>query len=173
MEIILPEIKTTTMGLVPGFHIPEKKVVVDEEQLKVLVLAARQAAQKAYSPLAEKFSVGASLIMADDSEQQIFSSANIENSVFNAGTCAERGVLNYIVGQGFKTIKMMAISTDHRDKDDLTLRSPCGLCRQSIYEFSDHDTLILIDRGERSENICDILDIDRLLPFGYRYAPKK
>lgn len=174
MEIILPAINipesTSDIGSVPGLSISEKKITVDTEQIEALTLAARTAAAKAYSPLDEKFSVGASLIMADDPKGQIYSSANIENSVFNAGTCAERGVLNYVVGQGFRRIKMIAVSTDHRDSDDLTLKSPCGLCRQAIYEFADDQTLIIIDGGEG--RTPHILDMARLLPYGYRFQPK-
>lgn len=176
MEILLPciELAETTTGavVVPGLSIPEKRIAVDEEQVKALILSAREAAKKAYSPLNEKFCVGAAIVMADDPKNQVFTSANIENSVFNAGTCAERGVLNYVVGQGFQTIKMIAVSTDHRDSADLTLRSPCGLCRQAILEFSDDQTLVLVDRGEQSSAICDILDMARLLPYGYRYQSK-
>ncbi len=149
-------------------EMPEKTVSVDESQVEALILAARSAALNVYSPLKEKFSVGAALIMADDPQERIYASVNVENSVFNAGVCAERGVINYVVGQGFRTIKMIAVSTDHRNSDDLTLKSPCGLCRQAILEFSDKKTLIIVDGGTEG-GAHHYFDIERLLPYGYRY----
>lgn len=174
MDIILPAIdippSTSYIGSVPGLSIPEKRFNIDPAQVETLVIAARDAASHAYSPLTEKFAVGAAIIMADDPTNQIYSSANIENSVFNAGTCAERGVLNYVIGQGFRRLKMIAVSTDHRDSDDLTLKSPCGLCRQAMHEFADDQTLIVIDGG--AGNKPHILDMARLLPYGYRFQSK-
>jgi cytidine deaminase len=103
--------------------------------------------------------------MADDPSGQIFTASNTENGVLNAGTCAERAALHYAVGQGFRKLKLIAVSTP-RLADAINFRSPCGLCRQTISEFADSNTLIIIDK-DIAGDACDIVDIDRLLPYRY------
>jgi cytidine deaminase len=171
-EIIIPDhITETPQGkiIVPGVTIPQRLVVIDPEKIKELVDAARLATETAYHNYTTKpFPVGAACIMADDGEAEIFSSANSENAVLNAGTCAERALLNYVVSKGFRRIKYLAVTTPNKAKD-ISLRSPCGLCRQTIAEFSDDDTLIIIDRDEPGY-LADIVDINRLLPLRYRFV---
>lgn len=173
--LLLPEltlsdhVTETPLGsvIVPGLSIPERMVVIDPALIKQLVDAARLATETAYNNFpAVIFPVGAACIMADDGEAEIFSAANCENGVLNSGMCAERSLLHYVVSKGFRRIKYLAVSTPHRGKD-ISLRSPCGLCRQTIAEFADDDTLILIDH-QMPGKLCDIVDINRLLPWRYR-----
>lgn len=161
---------TTPLGLLryPGLDVPERMLLVDPTEIKKLIEAARDAADMAYSAYKVQFPVGAALIMADDPEQQIFAAANNENSVLNAGICAERAVINYVTGQGFRRIKTIVISTAHREKADITLRAPCGLCRQTISEFADDNTVIIVDHDSAGV-LGDVLDIHRLLPYRYHY----
>ncbi len=152
--------------IVPGLHIPERMVVVEPQRIQELVQKARLAADLGYNNYGVKFPVGAACIMADDLEQTIFTAANCENAVLNSGMCAERALLHYVVAQGFRHIKYLCVSTPHRDKE-INLRSPCGLCRQTISEFADDKTVIVIDH-QQPGILADILDIDRLLPYRYR-----
>lgn len=144
---------------------------IDPAELQKLALAARDVASNSYQILPQKFPVGAAVIMRDDPQRRIWSSASCETSILNAGQCAERALLSYVIGQGFRKIDTLAISTPARNEEALTHRSPCGHCRQKIYEFATDDTLILLDR-EDPEILGDILTMDQLLPFGYRYQPK-
>ena len=167
-EINLPEQATQTpfgRVVVPALHVPAKTIDVDWAQINNLRQAARAAAKNAYTPYKIAFPVGCALIMADDASGQIFTASNTENGVLNAGTCAERATLHYAVGQGFTKLKFLALSTP-RLADAINFRSPCGLCRQTISEFATENTLIIIDK-DMSGDACDMLDIDRLLPYRY------
>ena len=64
----------------------------------------------------------------------------------------------------------LAVSTPETLNMPLEERSPCGLCRQVIREFADEDTLVICDSGE-DDILGDILDIERLLPFGFQFTP--
>lgn len=169
-ELVIPDTVTETpLGkiIVPGVTVEPRLVVIDPTIIKQLLEAARLATETAYNNFPGViFPVGAACIMADDGEAEIFSAANCENGVLNAGMCAERSLLHYVVSKGFRRIKYLAVTTPHADKD-ITLRSPCGLCRQTIAEFADDDTLILIDH-QQPGMLCDVVDINRLLPYRYR-----
>ncbi|HEY1095749.1 MAG TPA: cytidine deaminase [Alphaproteobacteria bacterium] len=154
----------------PGIDQPERMLIVDPAEIQSLVKAARQAAELAYSAYDVQFPVGAALIMRDDPDGLIFSAGNSENSVLNAGICAERAAIAYAIGQGFRQIKMIVVSTANREKDDIALRAPCGLCRQAIREFADDNTVIIVDH-ESDGILGEILDINRLFPYGYHYTP--
>ena len=171
LDIPAQTVQTSQGALIyPGLAVPARMLIVDPAEIQMLIKRAREAAEQSYSAYDVQFPVGAAVIMRDDPDQQVFSSGNSENSVLNGGICAERAVLNYVAGQGFRHLRIMALSTAHRDKDDITLRSPCGLCRQIIREFADNDTIIAIDH-ESPGVLANILDINRLLPYGYHYTP--
>lgn len=153
---------------VPGLTIPARMAVIDPVLIKKMIEAARLATETAYNNVpAVKFPVGAAVIMADDGEEEIFTAANSENAVLNAGICAERALLHYVVSKGFRRIKYLVVTTPNRDKD-ISLRSPCGLCRQTIAEFADENTLIIIDH-QQPDTLGDIVDIARLLPWQYKF----
>jgi cytidine deaminase len=167
---IPPQKTETTHGtlIYPGLDVPARMMLIDPSEIAQLVKEARRAAEQAYSAYKTQFPVGAALIMRDDPELRIFSASNSENSVLNAGVCAERAAIHFAVGQGFREIKIIVISTANREQADIALRSPCGLCRQTIREFADDNTVIIIDY-EADGVLGEILDINRLLPYGYRY----
>lgn len=163
------QITETPLGriVVPGYAIPERMMVIEPTLIRDMIERARLATETAYNNFpAAIFPVGAACIMKDDGENQIFTAANCENGVLNAGICAERALLHYVVAQGFRRIKYLVVTTPNRDKE-INLRSPCGLCRQTIAEFADDDTLIIIDRQQEGY-LADIVDINRLLPWRYR-----
>lgn len=172
-EIAIPDHSTDTpLGAlrVPGVHVPQRLVVIEPQLVQELINAARLATDTAYTAYADtsyEFKVGAAVIMADDPEQKIFTAANCENTVFNSGICAERALLHFVVAQGFRMIKYLAVSTPNRTKDDVALRSPCGLCRQTIAEFADDKTLVFIDH-QKPGVLADVVDLARLLPYSFR-----
>ena len=106
--------------------------------------------------------------MADDPDGSVFSGSNVENSSYGATNCAERSALFAASSAGFRRLRIMALTTlDSRDAP-LQGRSPCGVCRQVIREFADEDTLLAIDTGEEGK-LCDLVDIERVLPWGFRF----
>jgi len=159
---------------IPGHRVPARQVPVDPAQLATLVHAARQAARNAHAPYS-RFRVGAALIMADDPTATVYSGANIENSSFGGTCCGERSALVAAASRGLRRIRYLAVSCADNLTAPLAERSPCGICRQVIKEFTHKelaldDALILIDSGA-DDTLCEVLDIERLLPYGFNFAP--
>jgi cytidine deaminase len=158
---------------VPGIRLPEKRVAVDAALVAKLIDHAREAARLAHAPHSD-FHVGAAIIMADDPYATIFSAANIENSSYGVTVCGERNALFAAASKGFRRVRYLALSTVDALDAPLSERSPCGACRQAIREFTEHDVaideaLILIDTGDPGV-LCDVMDIQRLLPHGFTFA---
>jgi cytidine deaminase len=181
IELILPALAVpdnlinTSAGAirVPGTQIPEKHVTMDAGLLTELLRAARAAATTAHAPHSH-FHVGAAVVMADDPSGTIHQGANVENSSYGVTVCGERNAVFAAVSKGFRRIKYLAVSTVDSLDAPLAERSPCGVCRQAIREFTDQDVsldeaLILIDTGE-DDVLCDVMDIARLLPHGFTFA---
>jgi len=79
-------------------------------------------AQQAYAPYSNYF-VGAAVRAWDG---RIFEGVNVENASYPLGICAERAALARAVGEGCRP----------GDLDEIAITaSPCGGCRQWIYEF--------------------------------------
>ncbi|MCB1235507.1 MAG: cytidine deaminase [Verrucomicrobiae bacterium] len=177
-EIILPAVELPDSGVetprgrvsVPGPRIAEKRLAVDPGHIFGLLLAARAAAEKAHAPYS-RFHVGAALTMADDPAGTVFTGCNVENASYGATICAERNAIAAAAGAGFRKIALLAVSTCDSLSGPLPGRSPCGVCRQVIREFADARTLVLIDRDDASGILCDVVDIDRLLPWGFALEP--
>lgn len=179
IEFVLPAIEAADTVIeteagrfrVPGQCVPEKRVTADPAVLCSLVKAARAAAANAHVPYSH-FHVGAAVIMADDPSGTVITGANIENASYGATICGERNALHAAAAKGFRRIKFLALSTADSLDNPLPDRSPCGICRQVMREFiardETHDAaLILMDTGD-ADFTADILDIDRLLPYGFR-----
>jgi cytidine deaminase len=80
------------------------------------------AAERAYAPYS-KFNVGA-IVRARDG--RVFEGVNVENAAYPLGICAERTVIACAVVAGYRPgdLEEIAITA-----------SPCGGCRQWIWEF--------------------------------------
>lgn len=85
--------------------------------------AARNAAIAPYS----KFKVGAAL---ETTNGEIFTGCNIENSSFGLTVCAERVALWKALSEGARHFCAIAVVTDSS-----VLSSPCGACRQLLWEY--------------------------------------
>lgn len=176
IEITLPAIHRdpvpieTEAGrlIVPGHRIEARRVMVDPELLARMRDAARDAAERAHAPYS-RFRVGAAVVMADDPEARVFTGCNVENASSGATICAERNAITSAVGAGFRKIRHVVVSCRDALDQELGMRGPCGLCRQTIAEF-DSDTpptLVLIDNAH-SDELGEILDLDRLLPHPFK-----
>ena len=158
---------------VPGQRIPEKRIAIDTALLAELIATARAAAAHAHAPYSH-FHVGAAVVMADDPSGAVHSGANVENSSYGVTACGERTALFAAVAKGYRRVKYIAVSTADSLGRPLSERSPCGVCRQAIKEFTDldinlDDALILIDTAEDGV-LCDMVDIERLLPYGFNFS---
>src|ERR1700690_3487516 len=123
---------------------------------KRLLLTARRAMKNAYAPYS-KFRVGAALLTTTG---KLFLGCNVENASYGVTNCAERTAIFSAVAQlGSKIeIQAVAIANDHG-----VACSPCGACRQVIYEFGPDATVFF--QGATGPKQAHITE---LLPEGFR-----
>src|SRR6266576_4709172 len=128
-----------------------------EKQRVRLLRAARAAMKNAYAPYSH-FRVGAAILTTTD---KVFSGCNVENASYGMTNCAERTAIFAAVAQlGPKIeIRAVAVTNDHG-----IACSPCGACRQVIYEFGPDATVFFQGAdGPREAHIKE------LLPEGFRF----
>ncbi len=128
------------------------------EQDYELVLLARAARDRAYAPYSG-YKVGAALRTRAG---QVFTGCNVENAVYPLCTCAERAAAVKAVSEGRKDIEVIAVVTENGG-------SPCGSCRQILYEFNPAMRVLL---GDDEGNVREI-QLAELLPdaFGPQHLP--
>ena len=81
------------------------------------------------------FKVGAAILTPDG---RIYTGCNIENASYGLSICAERVALWKALSEGAHEFEEMAIVTEAD-----TLTSPCGACRQLLWEFCGDITIHL------------------------------
>ena len=125
-----------------------------------LVGAAIEAMSGAYAPYSH-FHVGAAVRLSNG---QIVKGSNQENAAFPSGLCAERTA-------------MFAASSRYPDKDMLSIAiaggvlgmlgtspaTPCGACRQVLYEFGPDMEVVCLNKDNEEKH----LHIKELLPYGF------
>jgi cytidine deaminase len=121
-----------------------------------LIEAARVAAESAYAPYS-KFKVGAALLTT---RGDIVPGCNVENASYGMTNCAERTAIFSAVAQLGPNMEIQAIVVVN---DGNAPCSPCGACRQVIYEFGPKATVFFL-----STNGWEELPITDLLPYGFR-----
>lgn len=119
-----------------------------------LAAAAQAARERAYCPYSG-FAVGAAALSATG---RIFPGCNVENAAYPAAICAERGALLNAYAAGEREIVALAIVADTQGPI-----SPCGICRQVIFELAPRCTVVLTNlRGDTL-----LTTPDALLPGGF------
>jgi len=121
-----------------------------------LIAAAKRAMKNAYAPYS-KFCVGAAVLT---STGEVFTGCNVENASYGMTNCAERtAIFSAIASDGPKLeIRAVAVVNDHG-----VASSPCGACRQVIYEFGPEAIIFFPGaKGWRQAHITE------LLPEGFR-----
>jgi cytidine deaminase len=129
------------------------------QQIEQLLQAAQQATQRAYAPFS-RFYVGAAILTQGG---EIFTGCNVENSSYGLTNCAERTAIFTAVAAGALSSErdLVAVAVVNREG---AICSPCGACRQVIFEFGPE--AIVIYRGKSGE-IAQTRAKD-LLPEGFR-----
>ena len=94
------------------------------EELKVM---AENALSKAYSPYSG-IKVAAAVFATD---VKVYTGVNVENASYGLTVCAERNAVMNAIGAGARGLLEMAVVTDSPE-----VKSPCGSCRQVLYEFA-------------------------------------
>ena len=125
---------------------------------KELYDLALEATKNAYTPYSH-FNVGAALLTDDD---KVYTGVNIENASYGGTICAERTAMVKAISEGHRKFKAIAVAAVSEGKEQVS--SPCGICRQFIFEFGDDIDVIF---GSDRESL-EIFKIKDLLPGGFR-----
>ena len=121
-----------------------------------LLMKAKEAKAFSYAPYSH-FHVGAAVLTQDN---EVFSGCNVENASYGLTICAERTALFNAISKGHHKIKAVAINCD-----STAICSPCGACRQVLYEFA-KDALIVMG----SERKYKVASLSKLLPLGFSFS---
>lgn len=119
---------------------------------------AKQARALSYSPYSH-FAVGAALECADGS---VFCGANIENASFPLSMCAERNAIYHALMRGKKKEDFVSLAIV-ADTDEPC--SPCGACRQVLWELFPLDAPIYLGN---LKNETKYVTAKELLPFAFK-----
>jgi cytidine deaminase len=126
---------------------------VTEREITTLIEKAISASQNAYAPYSG-YPVGAALQTSDG---VIFTGCNVENAAYPVTICAERTALVKAVSEGYRQFEAIAVVTRNGG-------SPCGMCRQMLYEFAPDLRVIIADlRGVIHTDV----PLDELLRLGF------
>jgi cytidine deaminase len=121
-----------------------------------LLRSARKAMTHAYAPYSQ-FRVGAALLT---SKGKVFTGCNVENASYGLSNCAERTAIFSAIAKSGPGLSIRAIAVVN---DQGVPCSPCGACRQVIYEFGPDATVFFqSSKGWKESHITE------LLPEGFR-----
>ena len=113
------------------------------EEKKALIRMALEAREQAYVPYSD-FMVGAALRAEDG---RIFTGCNVENAAFTPTSCAERTALFKAVSEGVTRFTDIAVVGSRRGEVNKQITSPCGVCRQALFEFGGPELSIFVPLG--------------------------
>ena len=97
-----------------------------------------------------------------DEKGDVHKGCNVENAAYPEGNCAEANAIGAMVAAGGKKISVIAAVGG---SDTLEFCTPCGGCRQSILEFSDEKTRVILINEEGQ---IQKYSIEELLPLAFR-----
>lgn len=122
---------------------------------EALLAVASEMRERAYAPYSN-FRVGCALLTADD---RVYVGANVENAAYGSTLCAERVALPLAVIDGVRDFVALAVVGDGDGPC-----TPCGACRQVLFEFA--PDLVVIAGGSGGAVARYRLGTD-LLPDGF------
>jgi cytidine deaminase len=123
------------------------------DDVQDLIRRAQDAAQHAYIPYSH-YPVGAALRAANGA---IYTGCNVENASYPVGICAERVALVKAVSEGEREFDALAVVTPNGG-------SPCGMCRQMLYEFAPSLRVVIASADGHIRYDGALAD---LLPLGF------
>lgn len=132
--------------------------------LEQLVVAATDARTRAYAPYSG-FQVGAALRCGD----RVYVGANIEIASYPISVCAERNAIAALVMAGERAIDEVVVVTAAERPT-----SPCGGCRQALWEFGHATdplvTCVSLGGARTSARLSELLP-DAFGPTSFRPRP--
>jgi cytidine deaminase len=140
----------------PATQLFMRKKTLPSALREQLLQSARKVMKNAHAPYS-KFRVGAAILTTSG---EIFSGCNVENASYGMTNCAERTAIFSAVAQLGPRIEIRAVAVTN---DHGVACSPCGACRQVIYEFGPE--AIVFFQGAKGPKQAHIRE---LLPEGFR-----
>lgn len=123
---------------------------MDDRQL---VAAALEGSKHAYIPYSN-YRVGAALLTASG---DVFTGCNVENAGYSPTICAERTAFVKAISAGHLQFATIAVVSRGAG-------SPCGVCRQFMFEFAPDLKVILADLDGQVHLVTTLAE---LLPHGF------
>lgn len=120
---------------------------IDWDALRAVAI---EVAGRAYAPYSG-YSVGAAALVDDG---RVVSGCNVENAGYGVTLCAECGLISSLVAGGGG--RLVAFTCVNGEGDVIT---PCGRCRQLLFEHGGHDLVLETPQGLRT--------LDEMLPQGF------
>ncbi len=120
-----------------------------------LLDAARAAQGNAYVPYS-RFPVGAALRTASG---RVYAGANVENASFGLTRCAEQSAVQAMISAGEREFSEVVVVSSSE-----TPASPCGSCRQVLFEFSPSALVHMVNGAGQVVTTT----VAELLPGGFR-----
>ena len=115
--------------------------------------------QKQALPVLSKYQVAAILVTKNGEE---IKGVNIESNIPSSSICAERNAIFSAISLGYKKEDFKEIHVLGGSDDDYVI-SPCGQCRQLIFEFIPHAMIFMYNK----KNKVIKSKISNLLPMGF------
>ena len=124
-----------------------------DDELMARALAAKAWAYAPYS----RFAVGAAVAAGD----RAWAGANVENASYGLALCAERSAVARAVFDGVRAIEAVAVASDISPP-----AAPCGMCLQTLAEFSPDPkrVRVLLGNPAGDRRMYTLAD---LLPHGF------
>ena len=133
---------------------------MEKAEIQALIREAFAAQKFAYVPYSH-FHVGAAL---RGKNGQVFRGCNIENASYTPTICAERTALFKAVAEGVTEFTDIAVVGSRRGEVNEQITSPCGVCRQALFEFGGPELNVIM--AKTPEDFIE-RSMDELLPFGF------
>ena len=136
------------------------------EEKKELIRMALAAREKAYVPYSDNIDTAVEFIVFQKFFDlgRIFTGCNVENAAFTPTSCAERTALFKAVAEGVTEFTDIAVVGSRRGEVNEQITSPCGVCRQALFEFGGPELNVIM--AKTPEDFIE-RSMDELLPFGF------
>ena len=135
---------------------------MSEDSKARLIGAAHEAAKHAYAGYSN-YQVGAALLFDDGA---IITGSNVENASYGLTLCAETVAVARAFGEGRRGGLSAVAVVGPADKGDGSPITPCGRCRQMLYEISalgNTDPVIHCVGTKESRDV----KLSELLPYAF------
>ncbi len=131
-----------------------------DAELAPLLRLAIETAGRAYIPYSH-YAVGAALRALDGT---VYTGCNVENAAYPATICAERTALVKAVSEGRREFDLIVVVTANGG-------SPCGTCRQMLFEFAPTLRVVMADL-QGNIHADQPLNAMLLMGFGPEHLPR-